>query len=226
MDEKVLQRRPSDVFLAMVQERAADDSFDYFSQLVETWAQIRELEAIATRERMLEGLRAMESPSSGASRHLPPEGKALWPDEGIRPCEERSVEDAVVKAAAERVAEIVGKSTPESTPGEGEKVHAEGVEKVHGEGVENTPDQTGDPVQNGPSKKRDGADIGRRSLATRKRKVYDGVDRLRAAGISMQAIADAAPGLNISDVLQVVEHKPVLLPTLARLEDAVEKLEG
>lgn len=222
MDEKVLQRRPSDVFLALVQERAADDSFDYFSQLVEVWQQIRELEAIATREGFLRVLTDDGIPPIRRFAPPSPEGKALRPDEDLRACVGLNVDAMIPENAAQLFG---GKSTPKSTPEDVEKVHVDGVEKVRPEGVENAPDQSGDPVQNGPAKKRDEADIGRRSLATRKRKIYEAVDRLRAEGTPMQTIADAAPGLTISDVMDAVERKPLALPRLGLLEKAVRKLE-
>ena len=47
------------------------------------------------------------------------------------------------------------------------------------------------------------------------------LEELRAAGVKLQEIADADQRLNISDVLQMLEAKPVSLPVLSALERAV-----
>ena len=49
--------------------------------------------------------------------------------------------------------------------------------------------------------------------------------RVRASGVSMQSIADAA-GLTLNDVLDFLENKPVPLPKLAKLGKGLGKLEG
>lgn len=101
-------------------------------------------------------------------------------------------------------------STPESTPADGEKVH------------ESTP---AEGVQNGPPA-RDNAEIGRKAFAERKKNDLERLEALRDRGVSMQDVADAAPDLQLYDVLRFLERKPLPLPKLAALEKALKKLEG
>ena len=69
------------------------------------------------------------------------------------------------------------------------------------------------------------AEAGQKGLATRKRNALDGIERLRAAGISLQSIADAGD-LELGEVLGAVERKPMGLPQLAKIEKAIRKLEA
>lgn len=69
------------------------------------------------------------------------------------------------------------------------------------------------------------AEAGQKGLATRKRNALEGLERLRAAGISMQSIADAGE-LELVDVLGALERKPMGLPQLSKLEKAIRKLEA
>lgn len=69
------------------------------------------------------------------------------------------------------------------------------------------------------------AEAGQKGLATRKRNALDGLERLRAAGISLQSIADAGD-LELGEVLGAVERKPMGLPQLAKIEKAIRNLEA
>lgn len=66
---------------------------------------------------------------------------------------------------------------------------------------------------------------GAKSLATRKKKVLDAIDRHRAAGTSLQDVADAGRGLTLTDVMDAVEHRVLPLPKWAALEKAVAALD-
>ena len=107
-------------------------------------------------------------------------------------------------------------STPESTPADGEKVHPERVEST----PESTPPEG---VQNGPPA-RDNSEIGKKAYANRKANMREVLDRVRASGVSMQSIADAA-GLTLNDVLDFLDARPLPLPKIARLEKGLGKLE-
>lgn len=60
--ERVENRRPSEVFLALFRERAihAEIGVDEFAALADVWKQIRELEEIAARERRRESMAMQE----------------------------------------------------------------------------------------------------------------------------------------------------------------------
>lgn len=166
------EHRHSEIFLALVKDAADAQamSFERFRLLIDTWAQIRELEAMATRVET-----AKSTPASGRK----------------------------------------------STRVPAEKVHADDVEKVH----EPTP---ADGVQNGPpaadadeAKRRQG----QASLAARKKNVIAGIEAVRSAGRSIADIAEAGTGLTISDVMTMIERKPLPLPKLAAMEKAIRKLQ-
>lgn len=160
--------KPSSVFLAMTLDtvKTTDISIERFRILMDTWAQIRELEIMAT---------AKSTPEASAKVH---------------------VEDV-------------------------EKVHPEDVEKVH----ESTPDEG---VQNGPQETpaRDPSEIGKQSFATRKRNVLARIEAFRAAGGTMQEVADAAPGLTISSVMDAIARKSLPLTVWTQLEKAMKKIEA
>lgn len=166
------EHRPSDIFLALVKDAADAQAmtFERFQILIDTWSQIRELEAMAT-----------------------------------------------AKKCAEKCAEKCEKST--RVPAE--KVHADDVEKVH----EDPPDEG---VQNGPPEApaRDPSEIGKQSFATRKRNVLARIEDFRAAGGTMQEIADAAPGLTISSVMDAIARKSLPLTVWTQLEKAMKKIEA
>ena len=87
--ERVENRRPSEVFLALFRERAinAEIGVDEFAALADVWQQIRELEEIAARERRREGIDRMAQlwfpqraddlrPCGGKTAPEPREGQA------------------------------------------------------------------------------------------------------------------------------------------------------
>ena len=67
-------------------------------------------------------------------------------------------------------------------------------------------------------------DAAARSFATRKRKAIEGIEAARAAGKTMQDIADAAPGLTINQIMDAIAANPLPLPTWALIEQALKKL--
>lgn len=67
-------------------------------------------------------------------------------------------------------------------------------------------------------------DAAARSFATRKRKAIEGIEAARAAGKTMQDIADAAPGLTINQIMDAIAANPLPLPTWALIEKALKKL--
>ncbi|MBR6115041.1 MAG: hypothetical protein IKQ10_07605 [Oscillospiraceae bacterium] len=162
------ERKPSEIFLALLKDAADVQamSFERFQLLIDTWSQIRELEAMATAK----------------------------------------------KYADKR---------EKSTRAPAEKVRADGVEKVH-------EDPPADGVQNGPPSA-DAAEAkrlqGRASLAARKKNVIAGIEAVRSAGRSIADIAEAGTGLTISDVMTMIERKPLPLPKLAAMEKAIRKLQ-
>ena len=76
-----------------------------------------------------------------------------------------------------------------------------------------------------PAKPGNDSAHGAKSLETRKNKVLDGIARHRAAGVSIQGIADAGRGLTLTDVMDAVERKVLPLPKWAALEKAVAALD-
>ena len=116
-----------------------------------------------------------------------------------------------------------------STPEDAEKVHADDAEKVHVEGVEKVHEDPPDEgVQNGPPEApaRDPSEIGKQSFATRKRNVLARIEAYRAAGGTMQEVADAAPGLTISSVVDAIARKSLPLTVWTQLEKAMKKIEA
>lgn len=141
--------------------------------------------------------------------------RELQTPEAFRECAESWM--AIVVMEAMHATESRPKSTPKST----RKSTPESAAKSTPESVESTP---AEEVQNGPDPVRSKA--GAEGLATRKRNVIEKLEAMRKGGVSMQAVADAAKGLNISDVLDAVERKPLSLPVLSKLEKALKNLEA
>ena len=191
--------KPSNVFLAMTMDtvKTTDMTFERFRALIDTWAQIRELEIMATQERNQKRIQQVLD---------------SWTQQPV---------DAIIMP--------LEKSTPKSTPADAEKVHVDDVEKVHPEGVEKVHAETpGEGVQSGPPEApaRDPSEIGKQSFATRKRNVLARIEAYRAAGGTMQEVADAAPGLTISSVMDAIARKSLPLTVWTQLEKAMKKLEA
>ena len=83
-----------------------------------------------------------------------------------------------------------------------------------------TPSPEGEGGKTEPPK----TDTAARSFATRKRKAVEGIEAARAAGKTMQDIADAAPGLTINQIMDAIAANPLSLPTWALIEKALKKL--
>lgn len=136
--------------------------------------------------------------------------RELQTPEAFRECAEAWAE-------IRRMEDQAGKSTPKST----RKSTPKSAAKSTPESAESTP---AEEVQNGPDPVRSKA--GAEGLATRKRHVIEKLEAMRKGGVSMQAVADAAKGLNINDVLDAVERKPLSLPVLSKLEKALKNQEA
>lgn len=76
------------------------------------------------------------------------------------------------------------------------------------------------------SPKRDNSEIGKAAFATRKRKILETVDRLRAEGATLAEIADGAKGLTLPMVMDAIDRKPLPVTTWTLIEKAVKKLEA
>ena len=76
------------------------------------------------------------------------------------------------------------------------------------------------------SPKRDNSEIGKAAFATRKRKILETVDRLRAEGATLADIADGAKGLTLPMVMDAIDRKPLPVTTWTLIEKAVKKLEA
>ena len=68
------------------------------------------------------------------------------------------------------------------------------------------------------------SEAGKQSLVTRKRKLLETLEDLRARGVSLAEISAASSGLTLNDVLDALDRKPLPLPKLAALEKAAGKL--
>ena len=194
-------RSPSDVFLELWRARGLQTS-EAFRECAESWLQIRELEMVA---RCADGGSLLKQ---GTMTVLTP-----------YPVDRAAVEKAIREAAG--LPSPSPASPPESTPESTPKSAPPDVGKEHKSTPESTPPEG---VQNGPPA-RDNADIGRKAYAARKANLQEAMARVRASGVSMQSIADAA-GLTLNDVLDFLENKPVPLPKLAKLGKGLGKLEG
>lgn len=169
---------------------------DAFKECAETWLAIVAMEAEADAERQKRTLLEL------VNTH------AVYPIKVHAETAEKVHADAAKKyaeddgAAAERDTSSAGQSPAPSPPGEGSE-----------------------EVQNGPPA-RDNAEIGKKAIAARKQNDMARLEALRDRGVSMQDVADAAPDLQLYDVLRFLERKPIPLPKLAALEKALKKLEG
>ena len=75
-------------------------------------------------------------------------------------------------------------------------------------------------------KKADPAETGRAAFATRKRRILEGLERLRGDGKTLADIAAAAKGLTISEIMDAIDRKPLALPVWVKIEKAVAALQG
>ena len=92
-----------------------------------------------------------------------------------------------------------------------------------GEGL--TYDCASAPMPDAVEAKKARSDSARTAAINRKRNLLEKLDGLRAGGVTMAAIAGAAPGLSINDVMDALARKPLALLKQQALERAVKKLE-
>lgn len=81
------------------------------------------------------------------------------------------------------------------------------------------------PMPDEDEAKKARSDSARTAAINRKRNLLEKLDGLRAGGVTMAAIAGAAPGLSINDVMDALARKPLALLKQQALERAVKKLE-
>ena len=172
------QTRPSEVFGALWRYWAikTDAGVEDFLLLAETWAQIRELEEIAARER-----RAEQQYRQAA------------------------------EAFAAYVARADGKKDP-STPLRSAQDDNDGrAEPVSDSDTQPAPEEKPETAQKAAFAARKAADIQR-------------LEELRAAGFTLQQIADAARGLKITEVTDALGRKKLSVTTWSKIEKAIDAL--
>lgn len=81
------------------------------------------------------------------------------------------------------------------------------------------------PMPDADEAKKARSDSARTAAINRKRNLLEKLDGLRAGGVTMAAIAGAAPGLTINDVMDALDRKPLALLKQQALERAAKKLE-
>lgn len=81
------------------------------------------------------------------------------------------------------------------------------------------------PMPDEDEAKKARSDSARTAAINRKRNLLEKLDQLRAEGVTLAAIAGAAPGLTIIDVMDALARKPLALMKQQALERAVKKLE-
>lgn len=81
------------------------------------------------------------------------------------------------------------------------------------------------PMPDADEAKKARSDSARTAAINRKRNLLEKLDGLRAGGVTLAAIAGAAPGLSINDVMDALARKPLALLKQQALERAVKKLE-
>lgn len=224
--ERVENRRPSEVFLALWRDRTinAEIGVDEFAALADSWAQIRELEEIAARERRRESYDRM---------------MRLWCPETAP--EQREGQAPPLQTPAERVSEAAAGSgdpalreTAEAIPdrvqdpGDPSPVCAP-VRDDSAEAVSESdhPMTEGDgELEPTPAKKPNKARVeaGVKGMATRKQNILAALRHARADGISMQRVADQVGGLTINSVMDVLDAKNLPLPVWTDVEKALKKL--
>ena len=178
-----------------------------FTLCAEAWERIRKMEEAAdSRERTLEAL--LQAPPVVIQESTPGRVEKVHTDEGekVHIDADKKYTEYVDYTEADK--ENAGQASQAPTP------PPEGAEGMEGFEV----------VQIGP-KKRDNEAAGKKAYAARKENLREAMDRVRAAGVSMQSIADAC-GLTLNDVLDFLEGKAVPLPKLAKLGKGLGALEG
>ena len=219
--------------------------FEEFAALADTWAQIREMEEIAARERRRP--RFIDDLGEPDDRPKPKDPKK----QGVvsiyyevkEPghinvaidCPERMPEDArqavVRKVWAKWHAEAdeprEGQAPPLQTRPEPVSDAAAGSGEPEPVSDSDHPMTEGDgeldPV---PAEKprRSAKEIGADAFATRKRNILASLARARAAGVSLGDISTGAAGLTLNDVMDILDRKSKPVVTWAALEKALKKL--
>ena len=75
------------------------------------------------------------------------------------------------------------------------------------------------------AKLRDGETVGKAAFAKRKQKAMTRLEAYRDEGISLQKIADAARGLTITEVMNVLDRKPQSVVVWSKIETALDALD-
>lgn len=227
--ERVENRRPSEVLLALWRWRSKDVtmSFEEFADLADTWAQIRELEEIAARERR-------------RPRFIDDLGE---PDDRPKPKDPKKQGVVSIYYEVKELGHInVAIDCPEGMSEDAReavvrkvwaKWHAEADEPREGQAphLQTPTDRVSDSDTAEPDEEAEAEAKKARSLqsakgfAERKRKALARVEAFRADGGTLAAIVEASGGKLTMDVLlDLIACKPQPVVTWAALEKALNKL--
>lgn len=193
--------KPSEVFLALWQWRALDQSPEKFAECAAAWRQIVSLEEIyaeAQRRERFDAVMAhvMEDPS--------PAGGLVRDDR----------ENVTTVAMADNSAGGASPSPTSST---------EGCQTYDCASAPMT-----EEAEEAEAKAREAANRSagaKAGVAKRKRNLTERLEELRRRGVKMHEIAAAVNGLTITDVMDALEAKPMSPMKIQALEKAARKLE-
>ena len=206
--ERVENRRPSEVFLALWRERAigAGISVDEFAALADVWQQIRELEEIAARERRRERFDALT------------EGWFPQRADNLRPCDGETGKDPSPVCAPVRDDKTVG--GPSGTPTPTDTEDREPVSES------DTADEEMDPKPidelAAPDGKRYTGYGATFKNATRTRLL-----ELRAQGLTTGKIMAAAGGLiGYGELMDIIEGNKVRIDVYETLSGILDEIDA
>ena len=209
------KQKPSEVFLEIWQAITTVDSElppESFARYAAAWRQIVSLEEIYAEA---ESRRAMQDMLDAIGARSLISGRA---DEGVGPYkDERSDSDRMRPTpTTKELLEAGFGPTRASAPTEEPKAITYDCASAP------MPEDVQEAARAAAAK----SEAGKASMDTRKRRCLEALDAARAAGVTMAAIAEAGPGLTISDVMDALDRRPLPLPKLAALEKALVKLSG
>ena len=190
-------KKPSQVFLELWQWRALDLSAEQFAECADAWRQIVSLEEIYA--------------AALRERHMQAMLDALGL---VSPIAERS--DSDTDGPEGTGADTDGPEDPGDPSPAAQDDSPRSV----------TYDCASAPMPEEAAKAAAKSAAGVSSLATRKRRALERLEAARGRGVALAVIADAGPGLTITDVMDALDRKPLPLPKLAALEKAMNRLEG
>ena len=206
-----IPQKPSQVFLKAIQALAIADPDmpgTEFKEYAEAWRQIchlEELYAAAERKIRWENLLAEWTPTSGEDKKRPGDPSPSAQDDSTPHPSAAPTPSSPLSVGCADISPRRGESSPQ------------------GEGL--TYDCASAPMPDPDEAKKARSDSARTAAINRKRNLLEKLDGLRAEGVTLAAIAAAAPGLTIIDVMDALARKPLALMKQQALERAVKKLE-